>query len=147
MPSLLVYVITHAETLDRTDLDDVQASEKTKFWLDIEAAYRQNDEEYRGLVADDIEFTGIDPGAVLTSFFSISDANFRLSGTHDREFKKFTHDKADVAYHWYWTKVFLNYVRGGMYEEDEFDLLSAATTTTPTRERRAATPSKRSGNK
>ncbi|KAF4146477.1 hypothetical protein GN958_ATG04342 [Phytophthora infestans] len=101
-------------------------------------AYKENDEEYSGLIADDVEFVEITPGTIvphnaakleelwkeLTSFFSISEANFRLSGTHDQKFKKFTHGKADVLYLWYWTKArpeALSCVRGGMYEEDEFD--------------------------
>ncbi|OWZ09517.1 hypothetical protein PHMEG_00017771 [Phytophthora megakarya] len=82
------------KNFDRPDLDDVRASEKAQFWRSVEAAYRIDDEEYRGLVADDLDFDGIDP-----------EANFRLSGVHEREFKKFTHGKADVLYLWYWTKV------------------------------------------
>ncbi|KAF4035747.1 hypothetical protein GN244_ATG12236 [Phytophthora infestans] len=80
--------------------DDPQFSEKALFWRDVETAYKENDEEYSGLIADDVEFVGITPGTIvphnaakleelwkeLTSFFSISEANFRLSGTHDQKF-------------------------------------------------------------
>ncbi|KAF4040996.1 hypothetical protein GN244_ATG06764 [Phytophthora infestans] len=153
---------------DRADLDDPQFSEKALFWRDVETAYKENDEEYSGLIADDVDFVGITPDTIvpqnaakleelwreLTSFFSISKANFRLSGTHDQEFKKFTHGKADVLYLCYWTKVEvwallrpeeLSCVRGNMYEEDEFDSLSTFAFT-PMRERRA-TPSQRGGNR
>ncbi|KAF4044277.1 hypothetical protein GN244_ATG03366 [Phytophthora infestans] len=53
----------------------------------------------------------------------------------------------DVLYLWYWLKKrpeALSSARGGMYEEDEFDSLSSST---PTRERRNATPSKPSSTK
>ncbi|KAF4040219.1 hypothetical protein GN244_ATG07650 [Phytophthora infestans] len=156
------FVEVTGKNFDRADLDDFQFSEKALFWRDVETAYKENDEEYSGLIADDVDFVGITPGSIephnaakleelwkeLTSFFSISEANFRLSGTHDQEFKKFTHGKADVLYLWYWTKLrpqALSCVRGGMYEEDEFDSLSAPVST-PMRECRA-TPSQRGGSR
>ncbi|KAF4046832.1 hypothetical protein GN244_ATG00729 [Phytophthora infestans] len=144
------------KNFDRADLDDPQFSEKALFWRE------ENDGEYSGLIADDVDFVGIIPETIvpqnaakleelwreLTSFFSISKANFRLSGTHNQEFKKFTHGKADVLYLCYWTKLRpeeLSCVRGNMYEEDEFDSLSTFAFT-PMRERRA-TPSQRGGNR
>ncbi|EEY63038.1 uncharacterized protein PITG_14672 [Phytophthora infestans T30-4] len=107
------------KNVDRADLDDPQFSEKALFWRDVETAYKENDEEYSGLIADDVDFVGITPETIvpqnaakleelwreLTSFFSISKANFRLSGTYNQEFKKFTHGKVDVLYLCYWTKV------------------------------------------
>ncbi|KAE9017128.1 hypothetical protein PR002_g13475 [Phytophthora rubi] len=155
---------TTGKNFDRADLDDVQASQKALFWRDVAATYQMDDEEYSGLIADDADFDGIEPGTIvphsaamleecwkeLTSFYSIYEANFRLSGTNDREFKKFVHGKVDVLYLWYWTKIrpeVLNCARGGMYEEDEYDSL-ADSSATLTRERRStpsATPSHRSG--
>ncbi|ETP02602.1 hypothetical protein F441_20358 [Phytophthora nicotianae CJ01A1] len=59
----------------------------------------------------------------------------------------FVQGKMDVLYLWYWLKErpeALNSARGGLFKEDEFDILSSST---PTRERRSATPSKRSSTK
>ncbi|OWZ14104.1 hypothetical protein PHMEG_00012460 [Phytophthora megakarya] len=55
------------KNFDRPDLDDVRVSEKALFWRSVEAAYRIDDEEYSGLVADDLDFDGIDPGTYLMS--------------------------------------------------------------------------------
>ncbi|OWZ21054.1 hypothetical protein PHMEG_0004462 [Phytophthora megakarya] len=66
----------------------------------------------KGLIADGIDFEDIDPGTIvphnaakleelwkeLTSFFSIYEAKFRISGTHDQKFKRFGHGKADVLF-------------------------------------------------
>ncbi|ETO86148.1 hypothetical protein F444_00272 [Phytophthora nicotianae P1976] len=43
----------------------------------------------------------------LTSFYSICAANFRLSGTHERQFKPFVQGKMDLLYLWYWLKISL----------------------------------------
>ncbi|EEY66980.1 uncharacterized protein PITG_17756 [Phytophthora infestans T30-4] len=108
-------------SFNRTDLDDVQSSAKSQFWRDVATAYHSNDEVFRGLIEDDSAFEDIDPGVIvphnpakleelwkeLTSFFSICAANFRLSGTHEQEFKQFVHGKMDVLYLWYWLKVSL----------------------------------------
>lgn len=107
------------KNFDRGDLDDAQSSQRALFWRDVAASYQKGDEEYSGLIFRDADFDGIEPGIIvphsaakleefrkeLTSFCSIYEANFRLSGTHDREFKKFIHGKVDVLFLWYWTKV------------------------------------------
>eukprot|EP00644_Phytophthora_capsici_P019573 jgi/Phyca11/133301/e_gw1.408.2.1 len=112
------------ENFDRADLDDVQSSVKNQFWRDVATAYHSNDEAFRGLINDDPAFGDIDPGIIvphsptkledlwkeLTSFYSICSANFRLSGTHEREFKQFVQGKMDVLYLWYWLKVSLHVV-------------------------------------
>ncbi|ETI48402.1 hypothetical protein F442_07582 [Phytophthora nicotianae P10297] len=138
---------------DRADLDDVTDSLKAQFWRDVATVYCPNDDKFKGFIEYDADSDGIDPGTIvphspakleemwmeLTSFFSISEANFRLSGTHDHEFKRFVQGKLDVLYLGYWLKErpqALSSVKGGMYEEGEFDSLSSFT---PTREHRRAT--------
>ncbi|KAE8965466.1 hypothetical protein PR002_g28670, partial [Phytophthora rubi] len=111
-------------------------------------------------------FVGIDPSYIVPhnaakleelwsevrSFFSIYEANFRMSGTHSRHFKNFVRGQFDVLYLWYWLQLrpeALSNVRGGLYQEDEYDSLDAFSTT-PVRERRSssvATPNRQNGGK
>ncbi|ETL41742.1 hypothetical protein L916_07339 [Phytophthora nicotianae] len=97
---------------DRADLDDVTDSLKAQFWRNVATVYCSNDDKFKGFIEYDADSDGIDPGTIvphspakleemwmeLTSFFSISEANFRLSGTHDHEFKRFVQGKLDVLY-------------------------------------------------
>ncbi|KAK1947410.1 hypothetical protein P3T76_001420 [Phytophthora citrophthora] len=140
------------KNFDRQDLDDVQASQKAQFWKDVETNFCSNDKDCNGLIEDDVAFEGINPSIVVKhnaakleelwaevrSIFSIYEANFRMSGTHSRDFKKFVRGQADVLYLWYWLKLrpdALSNVRGGLYVEDEFDTMAASET--PTREVRS----------
>ncbi|KAK1934331.1 Tetratricopeptide repeat protein 1 [Phytophthora citrophthora] len=140
------------KNFDRQDLDDVQGSQKAQFWKDVETKFCSNDKDCNELIEDDVAFEGINPSIVVKhnaakleeiwaevrSFFSIYEANFRMSGTHSRHFKKFVRRHADVLYLWYWLKLrpdALINVRGGLYVEDEFDTMAASET--PTREVRS----------
>ncbi|KAE8952920.1 hypothetical protein PF005_g33120 [Phytophthora fragariae] len=73
-----------------------------------------------------------------------------MSGTHSRHFKNFVRGQFDVLYLWYWLQLrpeALSNVRGGLYQEDEYDSLDAFSTT-PVRERRSssvATPNRQNG--
>ncbi|POM75490.1 Hypothetical protein PHPALM_7401 [Phytophthora palmivora] len=58
-------------------------------------------------------------------------ANFRMSGTHSRHFKNFVRGQHDLR------PESLSNVRGGMYAEDEYDLL-AMSPATPTHESRSS---------
>ncbi|OWZ21470.1 hypothetical protein PHMEG_0003974 [Phytophthora megakarya] len=103
------------KNFDRQDLDDVQASQKAQFWKDVETKFWSNDKDCNGLIEDDVAFEGINRSIVVKhnaakleelwaevrSFFSIYEANFRMSGTHSRHFKKFVRGQADVLYLWY----------------------------------------------
>ncbi|OWZ02390.1 hypothetical protein PHMEG_00026058 [Phytophthora megakarya] len=142
---------------DRPDLDDVRASEKAQFWRSVEAGYRIGDEEYSGLVADDLDFGGIDPGTIvphstakleelwkdLTSFSAFQRLNFVHPASTNVNLK----NSLVIKLMCFTSKIrpeAPNCVRGGMYEEDEFDSHAPASAT-PTRVRRSATPSQQIG--
>ncbi|ETM97736.1 hypothetical protein PPTG_19938 [Phytophthora nicotianae INRA-310] len=106
------------KNFDRQELDNVNSSEKAQFWRDVEDKYGR-DEDCGGRISDDNAFTGINPALIVPhsatkleelrsevrSFFSIYEANFRMSGTHSREFKTFCQGHIDVLCLWYWLQV------------------------------------------
>lgn len=107
------------KNFDRQDLDDIQASQKAQFWREVALKYGRDDEDCKGLISDDEAFVGIDPSHIVPhnaakleelwsevrSFFSIYEANFRMSGTYSRHFKNFVRGQFDVLYLWYWLQV------------------------------------------
>ncbi|POM69854.1 Hypothetical protein PHPALM_13821 [Phytophthora palmivora] len=103
--------------------------------------------EITGEFSNDAAFEGIDPSVIVPHIAEkleeiIYESNFRMSGTHTKELKRFCRGQYDVSYLWHWLqerKEAFHNVHGGMFADKEFESL-AELAETPTRERRYATP-------
>ncbi|KAE8887078.1 hypothetical protein PF003_g27048 [Phytophthora fragariae] len=131
------------KNFDRQDLDDIQASQKAQFWREVALKYGRDDEDCKGLISDDEAFVGIDPSYIVPH---------NAAKLEELWSENFVRGQFDVLYLWYWLQLrpeALSNVRGGLYQEDEYDSLDAFSTT-PVRERRSssvATPNRQNGGK
>ncbi|KUF93707.1 hypothetical protein AM587_10013924 [Phytophthora nicotianae] len=105
---------------DRADLDEVQSLVENQFWSDVATA-TQMMRPFKALLTTILLLKILilvslcytarlnckDLWKELASFYSICAANFRLSGTHERQFKPFVQGKMALLYLWYWLKISL----------------------------------------
>ncbi|ETM56840.1 hypothetical protein L914_00249 [Phytophthora nicotianae] len=77
---------------------------RTKHWAFRLANVVLSDNLFMRLIETTARLNCKDLWKELASFYSICAANFRLSGTHERQFKPFVQGKMALLYLWYWLK-------------------------------------------
>jgi hypothetical protein len=115
----LLFANVIGDSLTREELDAPGPNRKAAFWIQVAAAFREENPAYAGFVDWDEGFGGIDPSVIvahgatklqdlwkgINSAFVVADENFRVSGTHDMDFKNFVGTRMDVLYLSLWLKV------------------------------------------